>query len=111
MVPENFVGFSDVNPEIEVYYKTDLTTVADNRLDIISLLDTNGSNVALTGGTGLASTVADTWVDDADVTFAGGTFTPGEYITMTFRFASKGTTRTNSNPVYLGPVKFNIKVK
>ena len=111
MVPENFVGFSDTNPEIEIDYKTDLTTAADNRLDIISLLDTNGSNVALTGGTGLVSTIADTWVDDADVTFAGGTFTPGEYITMTFRFASKGTTRTNANPVYLGPVKFNVKVK
>ncbi len=111
MVPENFIGFSDVNPEIEIDYKTDLTTIADNRLDIVSLLDTTGTAVTLTGNTALASTVADTWVDDADITFSGGTFTPGEYITMTFRFASKGTTRTDKNPVYLGPVKFNIKVK
>ncbi len=109
-VPENMQGFSLTNPEIEIDYKTDTVTAADNQLDI-TLLDTAGTVVALTGGTALKSTVAGDWVDGADITFTGGTFTSGEYITMIIKMSSKATSTSDLNPAFIGQIKFNALVK
>ena len=93
-------------------FKTDTTSVADNAIDI-TMFDTAGAAVVLTGGANLASAVADTWVNDHIVTssIAGGTFTPGEYVTIRIKMTSQATTTANRNPAYVGAFKLNYTVK
>lgn len=109
-IPENFQGWSNTTDEIMVDFKTDTTTLGDNKLDI-TLFDTAGVEATLTGGTDLVSTVADTWVDDHSITFAGGTWTPGEYMTMKIKMTSNAATISDLNPSYVGQLKFNVRVK
>lgn len=109
-IPENFQGWSTISNEIEIDYKTDTTTATDNQLNI-TLLDTAGVAATLTGGTALVSSLADTWVDGSAITFTGGTWTPGEYITLKIKMASKATSGADLNPVYIGQIKFNLEVK
>ncbi|NJP03676.1 hypothetical protein HC823_00055 [Candidatus Gracilibacteria bacterium] len=59
VVPENFQGFQGANP-IQIDFKTETTSGADNALDFF-LYDATGTSVALTGATGLTAAVADTF--------------------------------------------------
>ena len=103
-IPENFQGFAAAGNQIELDLKTNTTSSVDNKLDM-TLFDTAGASVALTGGDALASAVADTW-QTAGITFTGGTFTPGEYLTLKVKMSS-----LNSNPSFIGALKFLHTVK
>ena len=105
-VPSDFTGFQATNP-IQFDYKTTNTTLADNQLDIVNVLDTAGNALTLTGDS--ANLVNTNWTT-ANVGYTGTpTFTPGEFITLRFNLqARKGTVNTNA---FLGALKFNYQAK
>ncbi len=104
-IPENFQSWSSSSDEIQLDVKSTTTTAANNKLDI-TLSDTAGSDVTLTGGTDIASSTADTWRNNYGITFSGGTWTPGGYATMKIKM-----TATNTNAIQLGEIRFNSRVK
>jgi len=120
-VPENFQRFCqpttdtddlDCDAEIQLDFRTNDTVISNNKLDI-TLLDTTGSAIALTGTTDLVSTTAATWVDNQSVVFAtegDGTFTPGEYLTLQVKLTSINSADI-TNPADLGAIKFNYIAK
>jgi hypothetical protein len=112
MVPDDFQSWSTTANPIEVDYKTDTTVATDNKLDI-TMNDTANAAVTLDGtASGIVSAVADTWATAiVDSSIAAGTFTPGEYVTITVKMSSKATTTANKNPAYLGAFTFNYVAK
>jgi hypothetical protein len=109
-IPENFQGFSTTaNAPIEVDFKTNTTASTENALTV-SIEDSAG-NILSTTSNNLVSSTANTWVENQAVNFTGGTFTPGEYLTLRFAMTSQATTTSNQNPVFVGPVKFNYTAK
>ena len=113
MVPDDFQSWTAAGPSIEVDYKTDTTSATDNKLDI-TMTDTAGAAVTLAGtASTMVSTTANTWVEDQVVAAASlaGTYTPGEYVTITVKMSSKATTTANRNPAYLGAFNFNYVAK
>jgi len=108
-IPASFTGWQASN-QIQVDYKTDTISLADNKIDLI-LRDSTGANIPLTGGANLKSSVADTWISAGNVSFSGGTWTPGTTLTFVAKLSSKATGAADFNPAYLGPIRFNIKTK
>jgi cysteine-rich repeat protein len=95
-IPLDFVSF-DATP-FELLYQTSDAVVATNDLDI-TLFDTTGTAVALTGGTDLASA---SWSTAGITTGGAPTFTAGGEITLRIKlssigggFARAGTLRMN----------------
>ncbi|TSC57866.1 MAG: hypothetical protein Greene041662_873 [Candidatus Peregrinibacteria bacterium Greene0416_62] len=90
-VPDNFVRWDPVK-SLQVRYRTKTSTVSQNHVTV-KLLDTAGSNVALTGGGGLANTSFTT----ANITgpSSAGTYTPGGYITVLIKVAANSSGQTN----------------
>jgi hypothetical protein len=84
-LPDNFSSW-DSNP-IEFKYKTDTTTAGDNQLDF-TMQDTADASVTMSNNTGLVSSVADTWVESTNMTISGGTFTPGDWFTITIKVSA-----------------------
>lgn len=81
---------------IEFTYKTGTALAADNQLDM-TIEDTTGTPVTLTGATGLASA---SW-STAAVTFGGiPTWTPGQEITIKVKLSAK-----NTGAAYAGHIK------
>ena len=129
-VPENFQAFCDstvdsvayacTGSEIEIDYRTfAVGASADelNKIDI-TLLDTAGSTVAIDAAATLVGTTSDVWVEDYGLDFTtagGGTWTPGELVTLQIQMTSKaswtGTTLDNTNPVDIGAIHFNYVAK
>ena len=96
-LPDNFLRWK-TNP-IEVSYRSTTALTADNVLDI-TVLDTAGSSVTLTGASGsLASTSWATSVLD----FSGSpTWTSGSAATLSFKLSAK-----SENQIQLGSVKLH----
>ena len=110
IVPENFQSFSTTAPApMVIDYKTTSTTSTENNITI-TLEDTAGSAVTLTGAANLVSTTADTWVSDANIAFTGGTFTAGESATIRINMVGQrvGATR---NASHMGKIKLNYVAK
>ncbi len=102
-IPENFQGWQAT--PITIDYRTDTANLADNAIEIVDIIGTDGSPVTSidSGDTPAAST---TWVNDNAITFTGGTFTPGQYMTIRIRMFSE-----DQNASYVGEIKFNTNVK
>lgn len=102
-VPENFQSWTAA--PISIDYRTETALDADNDIEIVDIIGTDGNSVTNidTGSTPAASA---TWVDDHGITFTGGTFTPGETMTIQIKMSAM-----NSNAAYLGQIKFNANVK
>lgn len=84
---------------ISLEYKTDTGLIADNRVDV-SIQDSTGTSVTLTGGSALASA---TWAD-ADMTFGGvPTWTAGTPITIRIKLSA----RSGSKQAYIGNISLN----
>lgn len=86
-IPDNFSSWDPVKP-IEFRYKTGVASSANNHLTV-RIKDTAGANVALTGGSALAST---TWTT-ANITGpqSSGTWTPRGYATIYVKLAANST--------------------
>ncbi|MDA1208405.1 MAG: hypothetical protein O2904_00025 [bacterium] len=94
-LPANFLRWK-TNP-IVVAYKSSTGLTADNTLDI-SVLDTAGSSVVLTGS---ASTLANTSWATTTLDFSGSpTWTAGSDVTLSFKLSAK-----SDNQIQLGSVK------
>ncbi len=84
-VPEGFVAWQST--PVQLTYRTGTAASADNTLDV-SMTDTAGSPVTLTGGTGLTSTTFTT----SNMTFSGSpTFTPGQPFTIKIKLSATST--------------------
>jgi hypothetical protein len=92
-VPKNFASWSS-GSGIQLRYRTLTTTASQNAVNV-RLIDTAGSNVAITGATGLTSAVANTWTTAIISNFSGGTYTPGQYITFLIKVAANSSGETN----------------
>lgn len=99
-VPDEFVSWDGDTP-IEFRYRTNAASSADNQMDV-TMLDTAGSAVSLTGGADLANT---SWTT---ATITGpestGTFTPGSYFTVLIKMQAR---TTNSGEAHAGYLNFN----
>jgi len=84
-VPEGFTAFQPT--QINLIYKTDTASTADNQVDL-SVEDTTGTAVGLTGASALTSTTFTT----AAITFTGApTFTAGDQFTVKVKLTAKDT--------------------
>jgi hypothetical protein len=89
-IPEGFISFQAT--PIQFIYKTDTASTADNRLDV-SVEDSAGAAVTLTGASALAATSYTT----ASITFSGSpTFTAGQSITIHVKLSAKSTGGANA---------------
>jgi len=80
-LPQDFDSWDASNP-ITFNYKTSDASTANNKLDIY-LLDTTNTVASLTGNTGLASASWATYSSTNNL--SGGTWTPGQFITVKVR--------------------------
>lgn len=95
-LPDGFTGWQAT--PVEFTYQTLDGNLANNSLDI-SIEDTAGNPVALTGGTNLVSA---TWAT-SNITFGGGsTFTAGQPITIHVKLSA-----TNAGTAYAGKLNLN----
>ncbi len=102
-IPDDFQEFQATNP-IQFLYQTTDATAGDNEIDVISLSDTAGAAVTLTGSN--VDLVNTAWTTH-DLNYSGTpTFTAGEYITLTLRLHAD-----NGNVSRLGEMIFNYVAK
>ncbi len=99
-LPDNFSSWDSTTP-IEFKYRTDTTSTAQNKLDF-SMLDTADASVTLSNNTNLASSVASTWVTSTNMGITGGTWTAGDWFTVTIK-----TTATNAGGAEAGSLVLN----
>jgi len=98
-VPEDFQSFQAT--PLQVFIKTTTTNATNNQIDF-SMADTTNTAVALTGGTNVVSSVADTW-EEKNITFGGApTFTPGDFIILRVNMQAM-----LNNKAYISEIKFN----
>ncbi len=84
-LPSGFVSWQAT--PVQFTYRTGTASTADNQVDI-SIEDTDGNSVTLTGATGLVSTTFAT----SDITFGGSpAFAAGEPITIHVKMTAKDT--------------------
>ncbi|MDA0376340.1 MAG: hypothetical protein O3A80_03460 [bacterium] len=103
-VPDEFTHWDGTAP-IQFRYRTNAASADDNQMDI-TMLDTGGSAVSLTGGTDFANT---SWTT-ATITGpeAAGTYTPGSYITILIAIQAR---TTNSGEAHAGFLNLNWSTK
>ena len=95
-LPQGFVSFAAT--PLQFTYRTDTANAANNRLDL-TVEDTNGSAVPLTGASPLNSTTYAT----ANVTFGGSpTFTAGNAITIRIKMSAN-----NLGAAYASTLRLN----
>ncbi len=98
-IPEDFVSWQATPFSFD--YVTNTATVTDNQIDLVSILDTAGTAVALAGDT--TDLAATAWTAAAVTGLeAGGTYTAGEFITLTFKMQA-----TEADFSRLGALQFN----
>lgn len=96
-LPEGFVSWQAI--PVTFNYRTLTALAADNQVDI-SIEDTAGNPVTLTGGSGLVSNTFTT----TNITFGGApVWTAGQPITIKIKLTAK-----NSGAAYAGLLKLNI---
>lgn len=89
-VPDNFANWDTTHP-LEFKYRTLTTLAADNQLDF-SMQDTADASVTMANNSALISGTANTWEDPQDpndMTITGGTWTPGDWFTVTIKLTAK----------------------
>jgi len=103
-VPDEFTHWDGQAP-IQFRYRTNAATSADNQIDV-TMLDTAGSAVSLTGGADLANT---SWTT---ATITGpestGTYTPGSYVTILITMQAR---TTNTGEAHAGYLNLNWTTK
>ncbi|MAE68583.1 MAG: hypothetical protein QF793_01140 [Candidatus Peribacteraceae bacterium] len=99
-VPEDFDHWDGSVP-LQFRYRTNVASADDNQMDI-TMLDTAGSSVSLTGGVNFANT---SWTT-ATITGpeAAGTYTPGSYITIIIAMQAR---TTNTGEAHAGFLNIN----
>jgi len=99
-VPEDFDHWDGTAP-IQFRYRTNAASTDDNQMDV-TMLDTAGSAVSLTGGANLANT---SWTT-ATITGpeGSGTYTPGSYITILIAMQAR---TTNTGQAHAGFLNIN----
>ncbi len=99
-VPEDFDHWDGSVP-LQFRYRTNAASANDNQIDI-TMLDTAGSSVSLTGGVNFANT---SWTT-ATITGpeAAGTYTPGSYITILIAMQAR---TTNDGEAHAGFLNIN----
>ncbi|MCB9808536.1 hypothetical protein H6770_04780 [Candidatus Peribacteria bacterium] len=99
-VPDDFSHWDGTAP-IQFRYRSNAASTSDNQIDV-TMLDTAGSAVSLTGGADLANT---SWTT-ATITGpeASGTYTPGSYITIILSMQAR---TTNSGEAHAGYLNIN----
>lgn len=99
-VPEDFDHWDGTAP-IQFRYRTNAASSDDNQIDI-TMLDTAGASVALTGAADLANT---SWTTATITGPEGtGTYTPGSYITLIIAMQAR---TTNSGEAHAGFLNIN----
>ncbi|MDA1292631.1 MAG: hypothetical protein O3A81_02530 [bacterium] len=99
-VPDSFDHWDGTAP-IQFRYRTNAVQTADNQIDV-TMLDTAGSGVSLTGGTDLANT---SWMTETITgPEAAGTYTPGSYITILIAMQAR---TTNTGEAHAGFLNIN----
>ena len=93
-VPDDFAAWQAT--PLAFAYQTGSATLANNKLDV-TVTDTAGAAVSLTGNTDLYSA---SWTS-ASVGFTDGTFTPGSYFTIVIKASAKDGHRANSSELTL----------
>ncbi|MBT4119290.1 MAG: hypothetical protein HOG89_04645 [Candidatus Peribacter sp.] len=103
-VPDEFTHWDGTAP-IQFRYRTNAASADDNQMDV-TMLDTAGSSVSLTGGTNFANT---SWTT-ATITGpeAAGTYTPGSYVTIIIAMQAR---TTNSGEAHAGFLNLNWSTK
>lgn len=100
-LPDNFQKWDESAP-IEFRYRTNAASSDDNQIDV-TMLDTAGSSVALTGGSNLANT---SWTTATITGPEGtGTYTQGDYITLILAVQAR---TTNSGEAHAGYINLNF---
>jgi len=103
-VPDEFTHWDGTAP-IQFRYRTNAASSADNQMDV-TMLDTAGSAVSLTGGADLANT---SWTT---ATITGpestGTYTPGSYVTILIAMQAR---TTNTGEAHAGYLNLNWTTK
>jgi len=98
-VPENFDSFDATSP-VELHYATATTLLAENQLDV-TMLDTAGAAVTLSGGTDLVSAVANTWLTQTNTIGGAPTFTPGGTVTILIKLQATSAGAANLGRIIL----------
>ena len=82
-IPDNFASWDSGSGAIQLRYRTSATSSITDNINV-TLRDTAGANVALTGGSDLTSATAAAW-NTAIITGpeSSGTYTAGDFITVT----------------------------
>ena len=103
-VPDEFTHWDGTAP-IQFRYRTNAAASADNQMDI-TMLDTAGSAVSLTGGVNFANT---SWTT-ATITGpeSAGTYTPGSYVTIIIAMQAR---TTNTGEAHAGYLNLNWTTK
>lgn len=102
-VPNNFAEWDGEAP-IQFRYRTNAASADDNKITM-TMIDTSGTARSLTGAADLVNT---SWTT-ATITGpeAGGTYTPGEFITLIVQMFAR---TTNSGEAHAGWIKLNWDV-
>lgn len=98
-VPKNFSNWTSA--PIQLRYRTLTTSAAVNALTV-RLLDTTGASVPVTNGTGLVSSVANTWTTATIGNVNVGTYAPDGYVTVLIKVAA-----TNAGSADAGYLNIN----
>lgn len=95
-IPEGFTGWQAV--PVNFTYRTQTGLLADNQIDI-TIEDTNGNPVTLTGASALVNTAWNT----TNITYAGApVWAPGQPITIKIKLSA-----TSAGAAYAGNLKLN----
>jgi hypothetical protein len=99
-IPDEFTHWDGATP-IQFRYRTNAASADDNQMDI-TMLDTAGSAVSLTGGVNFANT---SWTT-ATITGpeSAGTYTPGSYVTIIIAMQAR---TTNTGEAHAGFLNLN----
>ncbi len=99
-IPDEFEFWDGATP-IQFRYRTNAASADDNQIDI-TMLDTAGSAVSLTGGVNFANT---SWTT-ATITGpeSAGTYTPGSYVTILISMQAR---TTNTGEAHAGFLNLN----
>ena len=91
-IPDNFASWDSGSGAIQLRYRTSATSAVTDNINV-TLRDTAGVAVSLTGASDLTSATAAAW-NTAVITGpeSGGTYTAGDFITLTMDMEAASAT-------------------